>query len=84
MKTKTYKIPRHFYSELLDLGINLGTIKSWTKWVTKINLTVDEYDALIDIAGFMSDDRGVVNAFEIGRFASATALWHVLNDNGRP
>lgn len=80
---KTYDIPRKYYQELMSIGIELGIIKKWTRWITRITLTGDEYDALIDLADFGSMDR-VMNEFEIGRFASATALWHVLNDKGRP
>jgi hypothetical protein len=80
---KTYKIPRYFYSELLNVGIELGVIKTWGKWITRITLTADEYDALLALAHFGNKDR-TMNTWEIGRYSSATALWHVLNDNGRP
>ena len=80
---KTYRIPRYFYSELLSIGIELGTIKTWGKWVTRITLTADEYDALLALADFGNTDR-TMNTWEIGRFSSATSLWHALNDVGRP
>lgn len=80
---KTYRIPRHYYSELLSIGVELGTIKTWKKWVTRITLTGDEYDALLDLAYFGCMDR-TMNEFQIGRLASAAALWHALNDVGRP